>query len=229
MAQALTKQDKELLRKHEETIKTGLTNFFEVGHALTEIRDRKLYLEGYANFKEYCEKRWDLGTRHAQRLMRSAEVYDNIKDQPGSTNATNWSHSKDKNGSKLPEPETESQVRPLVGLEPEKQQEAWGIAVESANGHQPTAKQVETAVEIVREPGDDTEQINADKKSQQNKARNNGKPVFDDRPFGEIFGKLVRFIDSRGIAYSRKGRYEECRKHLNGLLSTYTDWKKETT
>ncbi len=150
MPNALAKQDKERLKQLEATISGGMNTFLEVGFALTEIRDKKYYLDSHKTFKEYCESRWKLSTRHANRLMNSAEVYDNIKDMTGSTNETNWSGSTDTEGSKLPLPESESQTRPIANLEPEEQQEAWEKAVESAGGEQPTAKQVDAAAKVVK-------------------------------------------------------------------------------
>ncbi|MHB1774988.1 MAG: hypothetical protein ACYCU7_03210 [Acidimicrobiales bacterium] len=48
----------------------GLSTFVEVGRALLEIRDRRLYREdGYPTFEMYCRERWGWSRQHAYRLI----------------------------------------------------------------------------------------------------------------------------------------------------------------
>jgi hypothetical protein len=43
----------------ERVIEQGLATFREVGTALAEIRDRRLFLDrGYSDFENYCKARW---------------------------------------------------------------------------------------------------------------------------------------------------------------------------
>jgi hypothetical protein len=46
----------------------------EVGAALLEIRDSRLYRDDYANFDEYCRDRWGWSHRHADRHIQAARV-----------------------------------------------------------------------------------------------------------------------------------------------------------
>jgi hypothetical protein len=75
----LTSADKKAFAKHEETIRSGLTSFIEVGHALAEIRDSRLYREDFETFEDYCASRWDLVRRAAYNRIAAAEVVDEIR------------------------------------------------------------------------------------------------------------------------------------------------------
>jgi len=130
---AIVKQDLETL---EGVIKKNLAAFYEVGRALMEIRDRRLYKEvkGYKTFEEYCRVEWDFSRSYVHRLIDSSKI---IQVLPI--------------GNKLPT--TESQTRPLTKLEPEQQQEAWEEAVETAPNGKVTAAHVARVVEkVVTEP-----------------------------------------------------------------------------
>jgi hypothetical protein len=113
----------------EAIIQTGLRTFTEVGNALAEIRDSRLYRETHPNFAAYCRERWKISPQHAHRLAKASEVAENLEMEPI--------------GSK---PETEAQVRPLTRLPPEERAPAWQEAVEEAKGEQPTGRQVEEVV-----------------------------------------------------------------------------------
>lgn len=83
----------------EAVIRRGLNSFIEVGEALMEIRDNRLYREkGFSRFEDYCQQEWKWTHRHANRLIESAEVV----------------HSLGPIGPILPA--TESQARELVPL-----------------------------------------------------------------------------------------------------------------
>jgi hypothetical protein len=60
------------------TIKHGLQTFVDVGAALLEIRDSKLYRKEYGTFEEYCNKRWGWQRNYANKLIRAAEVVENL-------------------------------------------------------------------------------------------------------------------------------------------------------
>lgn len=112
----------------EEVIDRGLATFVEVGLALMEIRDGRLYLESHETFDEYCRERWSMSNRHANRLVEAAEVMGALPGPMG--------------------PTTERQARALAPLkdDPEIMAEAWSEAVAESNG-KPTAAAVEKAVE----------------------------------------------------------------------------------
>jgi hypothetical protein len=111
----------------EQTIKQGLDTFVEVGEALLEIRDSRLYRIEHGTFEEYCKGKWGMSRFHAYNLINGSKATKNVD---------NCQH----------KPTTESQARPLTKLPPEDQPKAWQKAVEIAGGEQPTAKQVSQAV-----------------------------------------------------------------------------------
>lgn len=105
----------------ESVIERGLGTFVEVGQALLEIRDSRLYRESHGTFEDYCRERWGMSRSYAHRQIDAATV-----------------------AAVLPIG-NEAQARELLPLraEPEQMAEAWGEA--SANGS-PTAEKVREAV-----------------------------------------------------------------------------------
>jgi hypothetical protein len=58
----------------EKTIARGKKTFVEVGLALAEIRDLRLYKREYNGFEEYCREKWGWGKAYAYRLIDAADV-----------------------------------------------------------------------------------------------------------------------------------------------------------
>ena len=85
MEVSITRNRQELDRL-EGIIKKNLSSFYEVGCALAEIRDQKLYLDAidfdghkYETFEKYCKERWEMDRRNAYYLIDSASVVENVK------------------------------------------------------------------------------------------------------------------------------------------------------
>ena len=72
-------QEQEKLKECELVIKTGLETFYQVGQALVEIQESKLYRQDFNTFDEYLQGRWNFGLRHGQRFIQSFEVINNIR------------------------------------------------------------------------------------------------------------------------------------------------------
>jgi len=86
------------LEQLEATIERGRKTFVEVGLALAEIRDARLYRPEYATFEDYCRERWNWSRSYAHRIIEAAATSE-----------------------MLPlgqRPETESQARELARIEP---------------------------------------------------------------------------------------------------------------
>lgn len=129
----ITIQESKRLTELEEVIERGIATFKEVGEALAEIRDSKLYRVEYKTFEDYCREEWQMARRTAYQFIDGSAVAENVR-----------------NCAQV-EPKNESQARPLTKLEtPEQQREAWTAAVESSGG-KPTAKHVEAAVEEIKQ------------------------------------------------------------------------------
>ena len=131
--QPITLKESARLVELERKIETGMTTFVEVGNALMEIRDSKLYRVEYKTFEAYCREKWGMSRVQAHRLIGASEVSKMLPI-----------------GNKLPQ--TETQARPLTKLPAKKQPEAWAKAVEIADGNQPTQRQVEQAARQTLSP-----------------------------------------------------------------------------
>lgn len=119
----LTDAERLEFERMEKRISAGLAMFAAVGDALREIRDRRLYREHYDNFESYCQDRWEFTRERARQLIAAATVASNLV------------------AAGHEPPANERQARPLAGLAPEAQAEAWEKANEATDG-QPTAADV---------------------------------------------------------------------------------------
>lgn len=121
------------LQELETTIDSGLRAFVRVGTALTEIRNEQLYRPEHDTFQDYCERRWEMSRGHAYRLIEAAEVVAKLREvsPKGDT------------------PKHETHVRALAPLKdrPKEMAEAWREARGGAPEGEPTAVDVQKAVE----------------------------------------------------------------------------------
>lgn len=58
----------------EKRIAAGLQVFREVGNALLEIRDQRLYRNTHSSFEAYCRERWSMERQRAYYIMDAAKV-----------------------------------------------------------------------------------------------------------------------------------------------------------
>jgi hypothetical protein len=117
----------------ERTIQRGLKTFIEVGEALLEIRDRRLYRDTHPTFEDYLADRWGISKRHGNRLIQSAEVARIV-------------------GPIGPIPATESQARELAPLlpDPDSLRDVWTRVM--AQTGRPTAAAIRAVREEVTAP-----------------------------------------------------------------------------
>lgn len=104
----------------EAVIERGVQTFVEVGQALMEVRDARLYRLSHGTFEDYCRERWGWGRSHTYRLMDGAQVA-HLVSPTGDIERPN-----------------ERQARELVPLmreAPEMVPEAWREANERTGGH----------------------------------------------------------------------------------------------
>lgn len=107
----------------EAVIERGMQTYVEVGEALEEIREAKLYREDYATFEDYCRERWGMARQTAYDYLRAAEVAENVR-------------------SSVQSQPSFTQARELASLPPEQQVE---VAAE-LNFAEATVKDVREAV-----------------------------------------------------------------------------------
>jgi DNA modification methylase len=134
----LTRTEKQRRNELEKVIARGQKAFIEVGEALIEIRESRLYRDTHPTFDAYVQERWTIRRSRAYQLIDAAEMSTRV-DIAG-----------------LPAPESEKHIRPLKQLPPEKQPEAWRRAVETApvvNGrpHLTAARVGEVVEEVIDE------------------------------------------------------------------------------
>ena len=92
----------------EDLIAHNQSYFHEIGKALKEIKDSRLYkLTLFETFEAYTRARWDMGKSHAYRLIDAYLIINNLSPI----------------GDILPC--NESQVRPLTQLDPIEQRKVW--------------------------------------------------------------------------------------------------------
>jgi hypothetical protein len=122
MDELLSLTEHNRLAELEQTIEAGLQTFVEVGLALREVRDSRLYRVTHGRFEDYCKERWQIERRRAYQLIDAAGVAENVN--PGSQIG-------------------EKHIRPLTSLPPEVQREVWQKSVETAPNGKVTAAHVE--------------------------------------------------------------------------------------
>lgn len=104
--ESLTTQESFQLVKLEKIIKNGEKTFVEVGDALAQIRDNKLYRVDHNTFEDYCNEVWGWSKQHSYRLISAAPV---AKSNPQVTNLAAA-----KSLSKVPPPKRAGVVAQIV-------------------------------------------------------------------------------------------------------------------
>lgn len=127
----LTTFEQSRLEACEQVIERGLATFVDVGTALLEVRDSRLYRAEFATFEAYCAERWGLKQSRAYQLIDAAKALTNLK------------------SSTIVElPANEAQARELTQFTPDEQRAVWQMAVETAPNGKVTAAHVRAAARI---------------------------------------------------------------------------------
>lgn len=122
----------------EKIIEKGYTTFIEVGNALFEIRNNKLYREKHSTFEEYCKGKWQIKRQRAYELMEAASIVNTL------------SEISDKNNYEEPQELTvnirESHAAALAKIPQELRNDVWQKVVEKQQntGKAITAKIIQT-------------------------------------------------------------------------------------
>lgn len=66
-----------MLERCEATIARGLDTFVEVGEALMEVRERRLY-RSFGTFEDYCRERWRMSASRARQMIGAAQTVTNV-------------------------------------------------------------------------------------------------------------------------------------------------------
>lgn len=137
---ALSSEEEKDFKRLDRIVRKGVQAVFEMGQALTEIKQRGLWVARYASWEKYCECVVGHSRSYVHRIIEAARIAGVLEEITLP------------DGNKI-SPLSEAQVRPLARIrkDSEKTKEAWTNAVAAANG-QPTAEQVEAAVVEVLPP-----------------------------------------------------------------------------
>lgn len=81
--QSLTTTEIRDFERLEKVVEAGQKTFVDVGLALTEIRDRKLYRQDFKTWEEYCQKRWGWSQRRSHQLIEAAAVVESLSKESG--------------------------------------------------------------------------------------------------------------------------------------------------
>lgn len=143
MTDILTASESTALAEHEAVIERGIKTFYEVGTALADIRNRKLYRADYGTFEEYAHQRWSMSRTRAYELMSASAVVSAIAD------------------TEMPAPANEGQARALSRVPEAERATVWAETVERTDG-KPTAAAVRETYEQRQNPPSDAELLAGD-------------------------------------------------------------------
>ena len=124
----LTQAESKRLDSLERKIDKGLKVFMEVGEALAEISEQRLYRATHGSFAEYVQDRWGVGRDYAYKQIAASKVVAVLSTDVDAP------------------PRNEATARPLAALldEPDELRKAWTEAREiaRAEGREPMADDV---------------------------------------------------------------------------------------
>ena len=144
------------LSECEQTIARGLKNFVDVGTALLEVQQYRLYRATHATFAAYCKERWGMAKSQAYRVMESAQIVGFLPVKAGEEAPLKVQSSTDDlspmgdTQKTLPTPANERSIRPLSKIPKDKVAKTYKRAVEIAGGEAPTQADTEQAVSETR-------------------------------------------------------------------------------
>lgn len=120
------------LKDCERAIERGMSTFVEVGKALAEIRDSKLYRDTHKTFQAYVKQRWGHDRNWAYSLIDASGAAENVSHAIQNPNAR--------------------QAVELAKAPAEKQAEVWEKVTSEG---EPTAAKVKAAVQEIVYADDD--------------------------------------------------------------------------
>lgn len=121
----MTSKERRMLFEYEAIIDKHIQAFFEVGKALMDIRDRRLYREEYPTFAEYCKSRWNLEIKRAYQLITGYKIAENVNARI----------------------HPEYVLRPLARFTPEQQKDIYWKALEQAPDGKLTHRMIYEVIE----------------------------------------------------------------------------------
>ncbi len=149
IASSLTKIEVKRLGELEAIIRAGKETFIEVGQALLEIRDQRLYRSTFESFEEYCVARWQFKKRYALLVVSASKAALEVEDD---STAHHGAQSGPDDTENEVFPVNERQARELskapIGTRKAVMKEAVEQAI--ADGRSATAEDVKAVVQRVK-------------------------------------------------------------------------------
>lgn len=173
------------LAELEEVVERGLSTFVDVGNALLEIRESRLYIETHGTFEAYCRDRFALQRQRAYELIEASRVHASVSENSDTP------------------PALEAHAAALAPLldEPAQLREAWAEVVDLHP--KPTAAQVREVVARRIEPQKEAEREAAAEKLHRWAATQNvldGLQHFDRPAIREQARATAQLIDQQVAA-----------------------------
>ena len=122
----LSSEEQVELVRCERIIRDNLQTFWDVGEALLCVRENRLYIETHRSFEAWCQEKWDIPRKSADRHIAAFKVKSNVPIL------------------------NEAQAREMIGMNPEEQKEAWEMAEGIGGGDRVTARDLHEAADIIR-------------------------------------------------------------------------------
>lgn len=158
----LSTTEQERLAECEAKIRSGLQTFVDVGRALAEIRDSRLYRQTHETFEAYCGMEFGLTRKRAYDLMGASDIIDALAE----INGTSEHDSEHGDGvspigdtdepvspmGDIPLPATESQARELAGLDAPAAAEVMRKARDATDGKITAAAIASARQEVAPKP-----------------------------------------------------------------------------
>lgn len=160
-SEELTQPEQIELANLEAQVQRGIKAFWEMGEALRQIRDKRLYRQNYSSFEKYCPARWQISWRSAYQLIEAAVLMENLRHGAGIETL----------------PANERQARPLTALPAEKQRQAWVKAVTTAPSGRITYHHV---VKIAKEYHEPRQLANGSKKGRKTSTHEQDREVLPE-------------------------------------------------
>lgn len=181
----LSQKEEDRRNELESFVVENLKTFLEVGMALAEINQDRLYRSTHGDFESYCRDIFEMSRQRAHQLIDAAGVVNQMSTMV------------DKQATVLPW--NERQVRPLLPYkdDPEKLVSVWEEAVKTAPEKKVTAKHVQATIfEITGE------QLKKATGRARDEAKSRGELIGND--FETAFDALMKAIER-----ARNGKYKE--------------------
>lgn len=197
MGSKLSAPERKAWKQHLRTIQRGWDTFVEVGQALKEIRENRLYREEFPTWEAFCRQIVGSSKTQANRQIQASALVIEMREM--TPNGV-------KSDPDLPLPANEAQARVLAPIKgAEKRWEVWEAAVRQSDGNQVSAEMIqEIAVEkgVIEKP-----------ERRKQPAKSSKEKRISPEPLRE-----VRALLEQGLAEAKWSRIREALKLIDSVI-----------